>query len=606
MSTKDNTPGLLSKVAKFVRNPTTNWTDLDKPDAEPDTGYSKQALKEMIERKRQNDFVRKREFDQLRKLRSRDPSAGNPDLAGRPSYFQSSLPSNPDERAMTIKKIDEIEAQMSNQWWQGKNDGKTPTTATKAATEAPVRGVPKTEKPPAEDIGYAATKLAPMASEAGLAEQSDFVPTQTNSSFGKTVLAAQPVAHSNSKRAALAATAPPTAPAQSHRTGDSSGFFNSQSFAVELGDGSTDPDLEEAAIRFANGDNAGAEAGLLDALANGAARRDLAETWTAALFDLYRATGQQARFDSVAIEYAERFGRSAPAWFSMPDMLGLRTTTSTARTVPSQLADDPLWICPAQFERASVDELQLAIANAASPWFLDWGGMRALDLDAVGVLGQLFGDWCTTAVQLRFRGLESLEQVLRDLTPPGDKAVGIAPWRLRLDALRVMQLQDDFELVALEYCVTFEVSPPSWQDARCSFYRDSGEATDARVTDDGLSESGDMRTGAGADSAHALTVPMGLETALATLVELSGEVVGEATESLARLEDARQGGGRLVISCANLIRVDFSAAGSILNWVALRQAEGCNLQFRDVHRLVAAFFNVIGINEHARVVLRSN
>ena len=65
MSTKDNNPGLLSKVAKFVRNPTTNWTDLDKQDPEPDTGYSKQALKEMIERKRQNDFVRKREFDQL-------------------------------------------------------------------------------------------------------------------------------------------------------------------------------------------------------------------------------------------------------------------------------------------------------------------------------------------------------------------------------------------------------------------------------------------------------------------------------------------------------------------------------------------------------------
>ena len=613
MSTKDNSPGLLSKVAKFVRNPTTNWTDLDKPDAEPDTGYSKQALKEMIERKRQNDFVRKREFDQLRKLRSRDPSAGNPDLAGRPSYFQSSLPSNPDERAMTIKKIDEIEAQMSNQWWQGKNDGKVPTTAVKAVAGASAPGAgdagARTEKPPAEDIGYAATRLAPMASEASLAEQAeqaDFLPTQTTSSFGKTVLAAAPFAHSSGKPAAVQTPVAAPAAALFHRVTDSTGFVNSQPFAVELGDGSTDPDLEEAAIRFANGDNAGAEAGLLDALANGAVRRDLAETWTAALFDLYRATGQQARFDSVAIDYAERFGRSAPAWFSMPDLLGLRTNTSTARTVPSQLADDPLWICPAQFERASVDELQLAIANAASPWFLDWSGMRALDTDAVDVLGKLFSEWCTTAVQLRFRGSESLEQVLRARTPSGDKAVGIAPWRLRLDALRVMQLQDDFELVALEYCVTFEVSPPSWQDARCSFYRDSGEPPEARMADDGLSAPGDLAAEQGSDSAHALTVPMGLETVPATLVELSGEVLGEATESLARLEDARQGGGRLVISCANLIRVDFSAAGSILNWVALRQAEGCNLQFRDVHRLVAAFFNVIGINEHARVVLRSN
>ena len=50
----------------------------------------------------------------------------------------------------------------------------------------------------------------------------------------------------------------------------------------------------------------------------------------------------------------------------------------------------------------------------------------------------------------------------------------------------------------------------------------------------------------------------------------------------------------------------FSAAGSILNWVANQQAQGCQIQFRDVHRLVAAFFGVIGINEHARIMIRSN
>ena len=60
-----------------------------------------------------------------------------------------------------------------------------------------------------------------------------------------------------------------------------------------------------------------------------------------------------------------------------------------------------------------------------------------------------------------------------------------------------------------------------------------------------------------------------------------------------------------MVSCTHLIRVDFSAAGSLLNWAATRQAEGCNLQFRDVHRLVAAFFHVIGIQEHARVLVRT-
>ena len=175
-----------------------------------------------------------------------------------------------------------------------------------------------------------------------------------------------------------------------------------------------------------------------------------------------------------------------------------------------------------------------------------------------------------------------------------------------MDALRVMQMQDDFELVALDYCVTFEVSPPSWQDARCSFFCESTHATDGSAPDGQLSEAADLLAERAADDGQGMTEPMGFEAIPAALVELSGEVLGEATEALARLEIARQGSERLVVSCANLIRVDFSAAGSILNWVALRQAEGCHLQFRDVHRLVAAFFNVIGINEHARVVLRSN
>ena len=600
MATKDNTPGLLSKVAKFVRNPTTNWTDLDKPEPEPDNGYSKQALKEMIERKRQNDFVRKREFDQLRKLRSRDPSAENPDFAGRPSYFQSSLPSNSDERKMTIKKIDEIEAQMSNQWWQGKNDGARPPRASAPAAEPEEPLIKDNQKatPPSEDIGYAATKLAPMAHDPAVSDQSDFMPTQTNSSFGRTPVA-MPAPPPRIKPVTV------TGSGLASRGSVGGGFVHSQSFVVELIDAQTDPDLEEAAIRFANGDNAGAESGLLDALQGGDVRREMADTWTAALFDLYRATGQQARFDTLAIAYAERSGRSAPTWFSMPDLLGIRNNDAMARTMPSQLGDEPIWSSPRIFERATVDELQLAIANVASPWFLDWSGIEAIEPGAVDAMGSLIGEWSATSVQLRFRGADNLERALRSCTPSGDKTAGTAPWRLRMDALRVMQLQDEFELVALEYCVTYEVSPPSWQDARCNFYRETTNTSAARIVDNAVLEAAQMG-GREPDDFQGMTVPMGFESAAAMVVELSGEILGEATDALARLESARQDGERLVISCANLIRVDFSAAGSILNWVALRQAEGCHLQFRDVHRLVAAFFNVIGINEHARVVLRSN
>ena len=113
---KEDTPsggGLLSKVVRFVRNPTVNWTELDSIQEDKESQYSKQMLKEMIERKRRNDFVRRREFDQLRKLRQRDSLTGQrvEDPAARPSFFQSSLTS-PGERAVTIKKIEQAIADL--------------------------------------------------------------------------------------------------------------------------------------------------------------------------------------------------------------------------------------------------------------------------------------------------------------------------------------------------------------------------------------------------------------------------------------------------------------------------------------------------------------
>src|SRR5256885_15508576 len=116
--------GLLSKVVRFVRHPTVNWSDLDGLDGEQESQYSKQALKEMIERKRRNDFVRKREFDMLRKMRRSEVMAGQ-DPGARPSFFQSSMPSKPDDRATTLQKIDEIEAQMSMQGWKTKHGDAT-------------------------------------------------------------------------------------------------------------------------------------------------------------------------------------------------------------------------------------------------------------------------------------------------------------------------------------------------------------------------------------------------------------------------------------------------------------------------------------------------
>jgi hypothetical protein len=90
-----------------------------------------------------------------------------------------------------------------------------------------------------------------------------------------------------------------------------------------------------------------------------------------------------------------------------------------------------------------------------------------------------------------------------------------------------------------------------------------------------------------------------------TSLELSGQLSGDIGEMLAML-DRRIGLARAVrISCALLIRVDFIAAGDLLNWVISKRSEGRETRFTDVHRLVALMFGAMGIVEHTQVELRN-
>lgn len=122
MAKQDISVGWLSKILALVRNSAAKRSALDSRKTPRDEAVGKLLLKEMVERKRRNDLVRKREFDMLRKRRQRQAMVGQ-DPGAWPSVFQDSESSRPDDRAKTIKKIDEIEAQMFMPCWKPKHGG---------------------------------------------------------------------------------------------------------------------------------------------------------------------------------------------------------------------------------------------------------------------------------------------------------------------------------------------------------------------------------------------------------------------------------------------------------------------------------------------------
>ena len=608
MATKSDSRGLLSKMAMFVRNPTKDWSELERPQPDQDSSFDKQVLKQMIERKRQNDFIRKREFDQLRKLRSRGVSvvAG----MGRPSVFQSSMATDPDGRAVTLKKIDEIEAQMSKQWWKGKQDAAnaqgTGAPMAKSASSEPTMPAPVAPSPNLAAMSISEQFDATESSNFNLGEAraggTDFKATEMGDGMELPQLSqpAVPKGRPGLGQIPILGTL-----AQSYE-GVDQGFSTSRVFAIDVEDMATDPELEEAAIRFANGDDEGAESGLLAALRGDALMPEAAQSWAAALLDLYRATQDRARFDLAVAEFAHRFETITPQWSAIgePSAFAPAAETSSAQDVTSQRASrdysiGAIWSSPGELNALALEDLRDAMASNPTPWHLDWSRLVHITKDAMPLMAGLFGSLCGEPVALRFSGAQQLVDTLRTMMPSGDQTINPDWWAMRFNALRTLQLHDDFELAALDYCVTYEVSPPAWQEARCEYANVEAEEDTASTTTIST-----QPNAWNSSFAQAPTAPIGLGGAPAVNLELTGSVLGDATRAFDTFEATDHRGNGIVVSCKGLVRVDFSAAGSILNWVAMREAEGCKVQFRDVHRLVAAFFNVIGINEHARVLPR--
>ncbi|MGE8397326.1 MAG: STAS domain-containing protein, partial [Comamonas sp.] len=139
---------------------------------------------------------------------------------------------------------------------------------------------------------------------------------------------------------------------------------------------------------------------------------------------------------------------------------------------------------------------------------------------------------------------------------------------------------------------TYEVSPLPWVDPLCHcVVQEDGEADISILQEASL---------------HSIQGAVSASVALTACSKgLAGVLEGDLYEQLDALADQVQSptpaGQVLEIACDQLIRLDFVAASSVLNWAAEMQEQGYCLKFTQLHQLVAMFFHIIGIDEHAEV-----
>jgi hypothetical protein len=489
----------LRKVARFVA---ASGAEGDSPAADSTLmGLERSELKAMIERKRRNDFVRKREFDMLRKLRREGLSSAVAlealHLDTEPRSADTAPGLLPADSCVKAK-IDAIEQQMVGD-----------ATPASRLLDRPV------PRPPTLD------PIPPSAACASSCEVAQ------------------------------------------------------------------DPLLDEAVIAFANGEFVRCEQLLADLTGADGVRAHHADTWLVRL-DLYRATGAQAAFETLAAEFARRFHRSPPQWFSLPQRLAQMPPPPTTPARPGQG-----WTCPAVLDASAVQRLQDYAKQTPQPWTMDWSGLQHVLADAPTRLAPLLLHWARQPMELYWLGSDTLLQRLREATPAGVRDTDPALWLLRLQALRLLHRAQAFDEAAIDYCITYEISPPPWEEPLCRVHLNREGLTTPASS---LPAPSVLPLDASAPDS---LLPAGTDSVAE--VELAGQLVGDIGPTLRRLQQQLGNATRVDVRCARLVRVDFNAAGDLLKWVQARRQENRSLGFSDTHRLVALLLGAMGINEHARV-----
>jgi anti-anti-sigma regulatory factor len=332
--------------------------------------------------------------------------------------------------------------------------------------------------------------------------------------------------------------------------------------------------LQTAALLFANKQLKPAAEALKESLPSEEGKNP--HVWQAYM-DLLRRTESRAAFDETALKYVMQFERSAPSWDE------LSTDASAPLAVSAQAAFITL---PNSLLGEKPPAITSLLSQAKRPKtpdakiLLDARDLNEIDPGASTAFAQALASVRKQGWPIEWKGLrEAIDRVWKPLR--AGEAKMAERWMLGLELLIWAGREKDFDDRAVDYAVSFERSPPSWEKL-------SAEQVKAV-------------TGAGAAPGVLALTPLEAKTeigAVAQKLAWSGDMVGPSDPQLARLLTPTQVTQRVEIDMATLRYVDFVCAGAICNGVMRSMAAGRTVRIFGASPIMRALLQITGLPEN--------
>ena len=327
---------------------------------------------------------------------------------------------------------------------------------------------------------------------------------------------------------------------------------NVMAIDVDHGVDSIQSDIEQVAVLYANGQDAVVRP-LLESLLGAYPGTEGLRLWLM-LFDFLQLNGDRASFDKLASEFVQTCEMSPPAW---------------RQATPAPVSSGPgVAVCTLQGVLTADDQRSLTpLADALKtkqPLRVDCSKLVGCDDEISGRLAELLMSARRQGAVIVLEQIEGIIPHLQGRVSVGE-ATNTRSWLLLLELLQRYGSQEEFEMCAIDFAVTFERSPPSWEAVPLPKL----PATKKVVNK---------------DPAH----------------YLSGEIKNTRFDDLAEVLNADD---HVVLDFSAVRRIDFVSAGQLVNRLGAVKGGGREVVIRSPNHLVAELMAVVGLNKFARIIV---
>jgi ABC-type transporter Mla MlaB component len=316
--------------------------------------------------------------------------------------------------------------------------------------------------------------------------------------------------------------------------------------------------LEDAALRFASGHAAKARELLEQGVQTDHDTKLSPLAWLA-LFDLQQRAGDKASFDQFSLQYVVQFERSAPVWEATEKPQGPPRLAGSYVALTGKLT---------AAVATQLEGLKRAMAKQLPEARIDFMSVTGFDDEGARILANALGEARRKKFAVQLQRVEKLKPALDAALKQGREG-GEGAWLLSLELLQWANAHAAFEDRAVEYAVTFELSPPSWEPPPIA--AKAAAATTAATN--------------GADA-----------NAESETLCWSGVMAGSAVPQLGRLSEFASGRAVVQVEMTGVERIDFVCAGALLNTINRVEAQRKSVQIVGATPIIRALLLLIGIS----------